>query len=316
MSSIKTVRDGYGDALVKAGKTNQDLVVLSADLTDSTRVKNFKENYPNRFIEVGVAEQNMIGIAAGLALSGKTVVTNSYAVFSPGRTWDQIRVCLGYQNTNVKIAGHHSGISIGKDGATHQGIEDMAILRPIPNLTILAPADYHQAKKATLAALEHQGPVYLRLTKSPAVEITSPNDDFKIGQAQVLVKGTDVTLVGSGPVLSEALKAAEILKTQKISLEIINSHSIKPLDTKTILNSVQKTHCLVTLEDHQVAGGLGSAILEALAQTYAAPVTEMLGIKDRFGQSGTTEELWKEYGLNSNFIVKAVEKVLARKKKL
>ncbi len=316
MSSIKTVRDGYGDALVKAGKTNQDLVVLSADLTDSTRVKNFKENYPNRFIEVGVAEQNLIGIAAGLALSGKTVVTNSYAVFSPGRTWDQIRVCLGYQNTNVKIAGHHSGISIGKDGATHQGIEDMAILRPIPNLTILAPADYHQAKKATLAALEHQGPVYLRLTKSPAVEITSPNDDFKIGQAQVLVKGTDVTLVGSGPVLSEALKAAEILKTQKISLEIINSHSIKPLDTKTILNSVQKTHCLVTLEDHQVAGGLGSAILEALAQTYAAPVTEMLGIKDRFGQSGTTEELWKEYGLNSNFIVKAVEKVLARKKKL
>jgi len=316
MTDVKSIRDGYGEAILEAAKTNQDLVVLSADLTKSTRVKDFKENYPNRFFEVGVAEQNMIGIAAGLALSGKTVVTNSYAVFSPGRTWDQIRICLGYQKTNVKIAGHHSGVSIGPDGATHQGIEDIAILRSIPNLTILAPADYHQTKKATLAALKHQGPVYLRLTKSPAVEITKASNNFQINKAQVLVKGTDVTLVGCGPVLSEALKAAEQLKKKKISLEIINSHSIKPLDTKTILNSVQKNHSLVTLEDHQVAGGLGSAILESLAQTYAAPVTEMLGIKDRFGQSGTTEELWKEYGLSSDSIVKAVEKVLTRKNKL
>lgn len=316
MTDQKTIRDGYGEALLKAGKDNLDLVVLSADLTESTRALNFKQKHPNRFFEIGVAEQNMIGIAAGLALSGKTVVTNSYSVFSPGRTWDQIRICLGYQKTNVKIAGHHSGVSIGPDGATHQGIEDIAILRCIPNLTILAPADYHQAKKATIAALKHPGPIFLRLTKSPAVEITKASDDYQIGKAQIIKTGTDVTLVGCGPVLSESLKAAEQLKKQKINLEIINSHSIKPLDTITILNSVKKTHCLVTLEDHQTAGGLGSAILEALAQSYAAPVTEMLGIKDRFGQSGTTKELWQEYGLDSDAIVKAVNKVLARKKKL
>ena len=316
MTKLKTVRDGYGEALLEAGKDNKDLVVLSADLTKSTRSIDFKSQFPDRFFEVGVAEQNMIGIAAGLALSGKKVVTNSFAVFSPGRTWDQIRICLGYQNANVLIAGHHTGISIGEDGATHQGIEDIAILRCIPNLTILAPADFHQAKKATKAALSHVGPVYLRLTKSPAVQITNPTDDYIINQAQILTKGTDITLVGCGPVLSEALKAQKELIKNKISLEIINAYSIKPLDHKTILNSVKKTHCLVTLEDHQVAGGLGSAVLESLAQSYAAPVTEMLGIKDRFGQSGTSEELWQEYDLNSEAIIKAVKKVLSRKKRL
>lgn len=316
MTNLKSTRDGYGEALLRAGQANQDIIVLSADLTESTRSNLFKQEFPERFFEVGVAEQNMIGIAAGLALSGKTVVTNSYAVFSPGRTWDQIRVCLGYQNANVKVAGHHSGVSIGPDGATHQGLEDIAILRCIPNLTILAPADYYQAKKATTEALKVKGPVYVRLTKSPSVSITKPGDDFKISQAQVLLKGQDVTLVGCGPVLSEGLKAALELKKEKIDLEVINCHSIKPLDTATILKSVQKTHCLVTLEDHQVAGGMGSAILESLAQTYAAPVAEMIGIKDRFGQSGTTQELWQEYGLNAERIVKAVKNVVSRKKRL
>lgn len=316
MTDLRSTRDGYGEALLKAGKENSDLVVLSADLTISTRASHFRDEHEDRFFECGVAEQNMIGIAAGLALSGKTVVTNSYAVFSPGRTWDQIRICIGYQNTNVKIAGHHSGVSIGQDGATHQGIEDIAIMRCIPNLTVLAPADYNQAKKATLEALNHQGPVYIRLTKSPAVEITKASDDYQIGKAQVLTKGIDATLVSCGPILSEALKARPILAKEKISLEIINCHSIKPFDTKTILNSVQKTHCLVTLEDHQVAGGMGSAVLEALAQTYAAPVTEMIGIKDRFGQSGNTKELWHEYQLDAEAIVKAVKKVISRKKRL
>jgi len=223
---------------------------------------------------------------------------------------------LAYQNLKVVIAGHHSGLSTGLDGATHQGIEDIASLRCLPNLTILAPADYHQAYKATIEALKNEGPVYLRLTKSPSVTITQPNDNYMIGRAQILTEGNDVTLVGCGPVLSEALKAVDILKKEKISLEIINCHTIKPLDSDTILKSVQKTHSLVTLEDHQVMGGLGSAILEALAQTYAAPVTEMLGVKDRFGQSGTTEELWREYNLDVDSIVKAVKKVLARKKRL
>ncbi len=316
MTDLKSTRDGYGEALLEAGKTNLNLVVLSADLTESTRSHLFKQKYPDRFFECGVAEQNMIGIAAGLSLTDKTVVTNSYAVFSPGRTWDQIRVCLGYQNANVKIAGHHTGVSTGPDGATHQGTEDIAILRCIPNLTILTPADFHQAKKATLAAIEQPGPVYLRLTKSPTVEITKPSDDYQITKAQVLTKGTDVTLVGCGPILSEGLIAADKLKANKINLEIINCHAIKPLDTATILKSVQKTHCLITLEDHQVMGGMGSAIVESLAQTYAAPVTEMLGIKDRFGQSGTTEKLWREYQLDANSIIQAVKRVLARKRRL
>lgn len=316
MTDLKTLRDGYGEALVKAGDSNPQLVVLSADLTESTRANLFQEKFPDRFFEVGVAEQNMIGLASGLALSGKTVVTNSYAVFSPGRTWDQIRVCVAYQNLKVVIAGHHSGLSAGLDGATHQGIEDIACLRCLPNLTILAPADYHQAKKATLEALKQKGPVYLRLSKSPSVTITKSSDDYQIGQAQVLLKGSDVTLVGCGPVLAEAIKASEILAKEKLSLEIINSHTIKPLDTSTILTSVQKTHSLVTLEDHQVMGGLGSAVLESLAQTYAAPVTEMLGVKDRFGQSGSTQDLWHEYGLDADAIVKAVKQVLARKRRL
>ncbi|MFC1627416.1 transketolase family protein [Patescibacteria group bacterium] len=312
----QATRDGFSKGLVQAAQQDDSLVVLTADLTDSTRVGEFKKLFPNRFFNVGVAEQNLAGIAAGLALSGKTPFITSYSVFSPGRNWEQIRISICYQNTNVKIIGHHSGVHTGPDGATHQGLEDIAITRCLPNLTVISPCDALEAAKATLAIAKHQGPAYLRLTRNKTPLITSQNTEFEIGKANILQSGTDVTIVGTGPLLSQALKAAEKLLGEKIKAEVINCHTIKPLDTKTILQSVKKTHCLVTVEDHQIMGGLGSVIVESLAQEYAAPLTEMIGIKDKFGQSGTPEELWKQYHLDADSIIKAVKKVITRKRRL
>jgi transketolase len=311
-SKLKSIRDGYGQALLQAGKDNQDLIVLSADLTESTRAHLFKQAFPNQFFEIGVAEQNMVGIAAGLALSGKTVAINSYAVFCPGRTWDQVRINLCYQKLNVLIAGHHSGVYTGPDGATHQGTEDIAITRCLPNLTVIAPADFHQAQKATLAALKKKGPVYLRLTKFPTPIITKQSTPFEISKAQILTPGNDLTLVACGPIISEALKAQAKLKKQNLNLEIINCHTIKPIDKKTIINSIKKTKCLITLEDHQIHGGLGSAVLEAISDTYPVP-TYQIAIKDKFGQSGQPDELWHHYQLSSPHIIKTVKKALGVK---
>ncbi len=313
---LKATREGYGEGLLAAGLKNPQVVALTADLTESTKASAFKDKFPNRFFNVGVAEQNLIGVAAGMALCGKIPFASSFAVFSPGRSWEQIRLSVCYQQANVKIVGTHAGVTTGPDGATHQALEDIALTRCLPHLTVISPCDYHQAIKATLASAEHQGPVYLRLFRDKTPVMTSASTEFTIGQAQIFRKGTDLTIISTGPLTFQALLAAESLQKESISAEVINLHTIKPLDLPTILKSVQKTQCLVTVEEHQVMGGMGSAVVEALAQAYAAPVTEMIGIKDSFGESGTAQELLVKYQLDAPSIVKAAKKVLSRKRRL
>jgi transketolase len=295
-------RNGYGDALLELGKTNQDIVVLTADLTESTRVDKFAKAFPDRFFNCGVAEQNMMSIAAGLAVEGKIPFISSYAVFSPGRNWDQMRVNVCYNNANVKIAGHHTGLSVGPDGATHQALEDIAITRVLPNLTVVAPIDYKEAFKATIAASKHIGPIYLRLTREKSPIITNQQTPFKIGQANILKTGQDITLIGCGPISINGLLAAYELEKEGISVEVINSHTIKPLDTKTILSSAMKTKKIITLEEHQIAGGLGSAVCEYISEIYPVPI-HRLGMRDCFGESGTPEELIQKFNLDTKSIV-------------
>src|SRR3989344_4688172 len=300
---MSSLRDGFGQALLTLGEINEAVVALSADLTESTRAEAFAKKYPERFFQTGVAEQNMMGIAAGLALSGKIPFVCSYAVFSPGRNWDQLRVSVCYQKLHVIVAAH-------------QALEDISMVRALPNLTVLTPADAVEAKKATLASVKLKGPVYIRLTKYEQEPVTKLTDPFTIGKATLMKKWTDVTIIACGPMVSVALTAAKHLTAQKISAEVINCSTVKPLDVKTILESVKKTHCLVTAEDHQMLGGMGSAVVEALATTYAAPVTEMVGVKGVFGESGKPDELYKKYGLDADSIVTAVKKVISRKKRL
>jgi transketolase len=261
---------------------------------------------------MGVAEQNLAVVAAGLANYGKIPFISSYATFSPGRNNEQIRTAISLSNLPVKVAGAHAGISVGPDGATHQALEDIALMRVQPRMTVLAPCDVNETHKATIAAVGVKGPVYLRFARSGSPVFTTRQTPFKVGQAQVFHQGKDVTIVACGPLVYEAMLTANILKQQKIKVEVINSPSIKPLDEKTILASVKKTKALVTVEEHQVAGGLGSAVLEMLAQNYPVP-TEMIGIQDRFGESGTPDELLDEFGLTHPHIIKAVKKVLKRK---
>jgi transketolase len=313
---FKATREGYGAGLLAAGLKNPHVVALTADLTESTKASAFKNKFPHRFFNVGVAEQNLIGVASGLALCGKIPFASSFAVFSPGRSWEQIRLSVCYQQANVKIVGTHAGVTTGPDGATHQALEDLAITRCLPNLTIISPCDYYQAIQATLAAAEYNGPVYLRFFRDKTAVMTDASTEFKIGQAQIFQKGTDLTIISTGPLTYQALLAAASLQKENISAEVINLHTIKPLDLPTILKSVQKTHCLVTVEEHQLMAGMGSAVVEALAQAYAAPVTEMIGIKDTFGESGTATELLVKYHLDAPSIVKAAKKVLGRKRRL
>lgn len=295
-------RNGYGDGVLEAGKEDDQVVVLCADLTESTRSQKFEEEFPKRFVQVGVAEQNMAGIAAGMALEGKIPFTSSYAVFNPGRNWDQIRVSICYTNANVKIIGAHAGLSVGPDGATHQALEDIAITRVLPNLTVLSPADYEEAKKATIAAAKYEGPVYIRLAREKTPAFTTPDTPFEIGKAQTVMEGRDVTIFSTGPILYEAMKAANELKTDRgISCEVVNVSTIKPLDEKTILEKTKKTGRVVTVEEHQVSGGLGGAITEFLSQNYPVP-TRIIGVKDTFGESGDYEELWEKYEINSRHI--------------
>lgn len=306
-------RNGYGEALVDAGKKDENVLVLCCDLTESTRSHLFKNEFPDRFIEMGIAEQNMIGVAAGLALEGKIPFCSSYAVFNPGRNWDQIRVSVCYNNANVKIAGAHAGISVGPDGATHQALEDIASLRAIPNMTILVPCDYHQTYKATLEAAKYKGPTYVRFAREKTPVFTTKKTPFKIGSAQVFKQGKDVSIIACGPLVYQALEAAEKLKAQKINAEVINCHTIKPLDTAAILQSLRKTKCAVTVEEHQVIGGLGGAIAELAAQKFPVPI-EFVGMPDSFGESGAPEELLKKYGMTTSNIIKAAKKALKNKK--
>ena len=306
-------RDGYGKALVELGNKNPDVVVLTGDLSESTRTHWFAEKFPKRFYECGVAEQNMMGIAAGLALSGKIPFVSSYATFNPGRNWDQLRVSVCYSKANVKIIGAHAGISVGPDGATHQALEDIAMTRVLPNLTVIVPADSLETYKATIAAAEMKGPVYIRFAREKTPVFTTEQTPFEIGQALVLREGTDVAIIGSGPLVYEALEAAEELSKQGVDCMVVNNHTVKPIDRKTIVAAARKCGAVVTVEEHQVSGGAGSAVIEVLAEEYPVPV-QRVGMPDTFGESGEPTELIEKYGMGKDAIIKAVKKVLKRKK--
>ncbi len=305
-------RFGYGEGLVIAGKENPNVVALCADLTDSTRTSVFKKEFPDRFVEMGITEQNMASLASGMAAVDKVPFISSYAMFSPGRNWEQVRTTICYNNQNVKIAGAHSGVSVGPDGATHQAIEDIAITRVIPNMVVLAPCDSIEAKKATIAAAKHKGPVYIRFTREKTPVMTTEETPFEIGEAEIYREGKDVTIIGCGPLVYEALKAAEELAKEGIEAEVINNHTVKPMDKNTILKSIQKTGCAVTIEEHQAAGGMGSAVSEILSQNHPVPM-EIIGVKDRFGESGEPNQLLEKFGLTAGKIIEKAKIVLKRK---
>lgn len=299
-------RKGYGEAVAELGEKNKDIVVLCGDLTDSTRSNLFAKKFPKRFFEVGVAEQNMAGIAAGLALGGKIPFVASYAVFLAGRSLGQIRLSICYSNANVKIAASHAGLSAAPDGATHQALEDISNMRVLPNMTVLSPADYNEAKKATVAAANHKGPIYIRLMRVKTPVFTTDETRFVIGKATILEKGRDVTIIATGPSVYDALLVARDLKKEKnISCEVINCSTIKPIDKKTILKSAKKTKKVVTVEEHQMHGGLGSAVCEILSQNVPTPV-KIVGIQDSFGESGSYEKLKHKYKISTHYIKKAV----------
>jgi transketolase len=306
-------RFGFGKGLVTAGKENKEVVALCADLTGSVKMDEFRKEFPERFIEIGIGEQNMASFAAGLAAVGKVPFISSYAMFSPGRNWEQIRTTICYNNSNVKIAGAHSGVSVGPDGATHQAIEDIAITRVIPNMVVIVPCDSIETEKATLAAAKFVGPVYFRFAREKTPVFTTKETPFEIGRAEIFREGKNISLIACGPLVYEALKAAEVLAKEGIEAEVINNHTVKPMDKKTIIDSVKKTGCAVTVEEHQAMGGMGSAVCEILAQEFPVAV-EMVGVKDRFGESGEPNELLKAFGLVAENIVEAAKKVVARKK--
>jgi len=304
-------RDGYGEGLVEAGKKDPNVVVLCADISDSTRSGVFRDEIPERFIETGIAEQNMMGLAAGLALSGKIPFVSTYSVFCPGVNWSQLRVCVCQNDANVKLTGAHAGISVGPDGMSHQGLEDMAITRCLPGLVVLAPCDFVETKKATLAAAKYKGPIYLRFAREKTPVFTTEKTPFKIGRAELLWSSPkpQVTIVACGPLVYEALLAAKKLEGKGIGVEVINSHTVKPLDEKTIFKSVKKTGAVVTVEEHQIIGGLGSAVAEVLGEAHPVPMRR-IGVQDRFGESGEPEELLAAFGLKSKNIVQAAEEVV------
>ena len=305
-------RNGYGEGLLELATKDERIVVLTADLAESTRVLEFSKKFPERFIECGVAEQNMMGVAAGLALAGKVPFVSSYAVFSPGRSWDQLRVSVCYSEANVKVAGAHTGISVGPDGATHQALEDIAITRVLPNLTVVVPCDSIQARKATIALGQMQGPAYFRLGRDKTAVMTTEETEFIVGKAQVFKEGNDVVIIGSGPVLYNGLLAALELEKEGVSVMVVNNHTVKPIDIETIVASAKHCGAVVTLEEHQVMGGAGSAVCEVLTQHYPVPV-QMVGVQDHFGESGEPTELIEKYGMGKDAIINAVRKVIARK---
>jgi len=316
------IRQGFGEGLLKAGEENLAVVGLCADLTESTRMNLFAEKFPNRFIQVGVAEQNLASVASGLATMGKIPFISSYAMFSPGRNWEQIRTTICYNNRPVKIVGSHAGISVGPDGGTHQAIEDMAITRVIPRMVVLSPCDAIEAKKATLASVDTGTPVYLRLAREKTPIMTTEATPFKIGEAQIFWhppaggENPKVGIIATGALLHKALLAAKELdlpagRQGKIEIEVMNLSTVKPLDEKALIMLAKKTGRIVTVEEHQIRGGMGSAVSECLAKNYPVPM-EFIGVDDQFGQSGTPEELIEHYGMGTRDIIKAVNKILRR----
>jgi transketolase len=308
----KDTRSGFGDGLTELGKTNTNVVALCADLTGSLKMDAFKENHPERFFQVGIAEANMIGIAAGMTIGGKIPFTGTFANFSTGRVYDQIRQSIAYSEKNVKICASHAGITLGEDGATHQILEDIGLMKMLPGMTVINTCDYNQTKAATIAIAKHKGPVYLRFGRPKVANFTQEDQIFEIGKALHLQEGNDVTILATGHLVWEALQAAITLKEQGINAEVINIHTIKPLDNNAILKSVNKTKCVVTAEEHNFLGGLGESVARVLAQNTPTP-QEFVATKDTFGESGTPAELMEKYGLNAEAIVKAALKVIARK---
>lgn len=307
-----SIRDGFGKALAQIAEAKTDIVGLSADLTESTKMNYFAEKFPDRFFHMGVAEQNMIGVAAGLTMENKIPVCTSYAIFQPGRNWEQIRQSVCYSNLNVKIVSTHAGLSVGPDGATHQALEDLALTRVLPNLTILSPCDENQAIQATYAMIQHQGPVYMRLSREKSPIISKQTTDFKIGKGQIFRQGTDLTIITTGLMVAPVLQAAQILENKnKISVQVINIHTIKPLDEKLIIQAAKNTGSVLVVEEHQKIGGLGEAVASLLARNYPVPV-ELIGVNDTFGQSGKANELFEYYGLGVEDIIKKTKKLIKK----
>tara|TARA_Y100000815_G_scaffold111705_1_gene100369 strand:- start:311 stop:1264 length:954 start_codon:yes stop_codon:yes gene_type:complete len=308
----KDTRSGFGAGLAELGRTNPNVVALCADLIGSLKMNEFIKENPERFFQIGIAEANMMGIAAGLTIGGKIPFTGTFANFSTGRVYDQIRQSIAYSGKNVKICASHAGLTLGEDGATHQILEDIGLMKMLPGMTVINPCDYNQTKAATIAIAEHNGPVYLRFGR-PSVPIFTPEDQkFEIGKAIQLTEGTDVTIVATGHLVWEALEASKALYEEGISAEVINIHTIKPLDEEAILNSVSKTGCIVTAEEHNYLGGLGESVARVLALKQPTP-QEFIATNDTFGESGTPAQLMDKYGLNSDAIQKAVKKVIKRK---
>lgn len=309
-------RNGYGQGLVEIGRKNKNVVVLCADLTESTRSEDFKKEFPERFVQLGVAEQNMASVASGMAAMGKIPFISSYAMFSPGRNWEQIRTTICYNNQHVIVAGAHAGISVGPDGATHQAIEDIAITRVIANMTVIAPADVHEARKATMAAAELDGPVYIRFAREKTPVFSTKESPFEIGRAEVLwgpnSNKCDVAIIACGPLVHSALLAASDLEKDGTAVTVINSHTVKPLDEKVILKAARDAGALVTVEEHQIAGGLGSAIAELTSRNFPVPI-EFVGVQNRFGESGTPDELIERFGMSSKHIIEAAGRATSRK---
>jgi transketolase len=308
----KDTRSGFGAGMTELGKTNPNVVALCADLTGSLKMDEFQANHPERFFQIGIAEANMMGIAAGLTIGGKIPFTGTFANFSTGRVYDQIRQSIAYSGKNVKICASHAGVTLGEDGATHQILEDIGLMKMLPGMTVINTCDYNQTKAATLAIAEHKGPVYLRFGRPSVANFTPEDQTFEIGKAVHLIEGTDVTIVATGHLVWEAILAAETLNEKGVSAEVINIHTIKPLDNDAILNSIKKTGCIVTAEEHNYLGGLGESVARVLAENHPTP-QEFVATQDTFGESGTPAQLMEKYGLNAEAIVKAVEKVLKRK---
>ena len=305
-------RSGFGAGLSYLGETNPNVVALCADLTGSLKMNDFQNKFPDRFFQVGIAEANMMGIAAGLTIGGKIPFTGTFANFSTSRVYDQVRQSIAYSGKNVKICASHAGLTLGEDGATHQVLEDIGMMKMLPGMTVINPCDYNQTKAATIAIADHDGPVYLRFGR-PKVPIFIPeNQKFEIGKGLILNEGSDVTIFSTGHLVWEAVEAVKSLATQGISAELINIHTIKPLDDECILSSVAKTKCVVTAEEHQIAGGMGESIAKLLASNFPTPM-EFVAVNDKFGESGKPADLMKKYGLHSSNIIEATLRVLKRK---
>lgn len=308
----KDTRSGFGAGLSELGKTNPNVVALCADLTGSLKMDAFEKEHPDRFFQIGIAEANMMGIAAGLTIGGKIPFTGTFANFSTGRVYDQIRQSIAYSDKNVKICASHAGLTLGEDGATHQILEDIGLMKMLPNMVVINPCDYNQTKAATIAIAKHHGPVYLRFGRPTVPNFTQVDQNFEIGKAVMLNEGTDVTIIATGHLVWKAIEAGEKLAEKGISAEIINIHTIKPLDNEAILKSLKKTKCVVTAEEHQMNGGLGDSVAQLLSRHLPSP-QEFVAVNDSFGESGTPDQLMTKYGLDTINIIEAVERVMKRK---